>query len=296
MSSSVNESPITIGLPVFNDSEFLPAAIESVLAQTHKNFQLIISDNASTDETSEICRNYASCDKRIIYFRQPENIGAYANFRSVLLKCETEFFMWLGAHDLINPLYLASCRDVLLLNKRIVLACGEVRFIDVNDVTEGFDLIRIDTQRSPFWLNYLRVLWEVESGFKVHGLTRTWAAKELLKSENFFGWDHHYLASVCLIGHMAFVPKAEYGGRIIRKGETYAQKVDRALRASRIDSSKDKSRSLWSECEKQHIHSVLKLRKFSPWTLVLLAATRHAFKNRFRKFTREALDGGVEAK
>lgn len=85
-------------MPVFNGEEYIRDALDSLLAQTFTNFELIISDNASTDNTEQICRNYAARDARIRYVRQPKNLGAVANFRFVLDEAAGEYFMW-AAHD-----------------------------------------------------------------------------------------------------------------------------------------------------------------------------------------------------
>ncbi len=76
---------IAIGLPVYNGANFLAAAIDSILAQSYADFELVISDNASTDNTEEICRAYAQRDRRVRYVRQPTNVGA-ANNHNLLVR------------------------------------------------------------------------------------------------------------------------------------------------------------------------------------------------------------------
>src|SRR5438093_434199 len=90
---------VTVGMPVYNGGEALRRVLESIAGQTYKNFNLVISDNASTDETENICRELSNSDKRVIYIRQPKNIGAEANFDFVLAKADTEYFMWAAADD-----------------------------------------------------------------------------------------------------------------------------------------------------------------------------------------------------
>lgn len=90
---------VSIGLPVHNGGESLARALDSILAQTYTNFQLVISDNASTDRTAEICLEYSRRDSRIRYFRQPKNIGATANFRYVLESSTQLRFIWAAADD-----------------------------------------------------------------------------------------------------------------------------------------------------------------------------------------------------
>src|SRR4051812_18779949 len=88
------ETLITIGLPCYNSEKYLTQSIESLLKQTYGNFVLIISDNASTDGTEEICRRYAAADARVRYVRNPVNIGMSGNFNRVFSLAETKYFKW----------------------------------------------------------------------------------------------------------------------------------------------------------------------------------------------------------
>jgi glycosyltransferase involved in cell wall biosynthesis len=89
---------LTIGLPVYNGGKRLKTAIDSLLSQSYRDFVLHVSDNASTDDTPLICQEAAERDSRVVWSRQPENIGAEENFRFVLKNSYTPFFMW-AAHD-----------------------------------------------------------------------------------------------------------------------------------------------------------------------------------------------------
>jgi glycosyltransferase involved in cell wall biosynthesis len=90
---------ISIGMPVFNGEKFISTAISSLLKQTYTNFELIISDNASTDNTKNICSFFVSIDKRVQYFRQNSNRGATENFKFVLEQAKGKYFMWAAADD-----------------------------------------------------------------------------------------------------------------------------------------------------------------------------------------------------
>src|SRR5437867_3679459 len=90
---------VSIGLPVYNGQQFVACAIESILRQAFTDFQLVITDNASTDKTGSICRSFAERDRRIVYHRLPRNIGAILNFERVYMLCGAgEYFKW-AAHD-----------------------------------------------------------------------------------------------------------------------------------------------------------------------------------------------------
>lgn len=91
---------LTIGMPVFNGQAYVREAIDSILAQTESDFELVISDNASTDETSDICMSYVAKDSRVRYIRQATNIGAANNFIFVLQAArKSEYFMWAACDD-----------------------------------------------------------------------------------------------------------------------------------------------------------------------------------------------------
>lgn len=97
---------VSIGMPVYNAASCIRESLESLLGQSYKNFELIISDNASTDNTEKICRSYAKKDKRIRYIRQKENIGAVNNFNFVLKEAQGKYFMWAADDDLWDRNYI----------------------------------------------------------------------------------------------------------------------------------------------------------------------------------------------
>jgi glycosyltransferase involved in cell wall biosynthesis len=99
---------VSIGLPVFNGEKFLRQTLHSLLAQEFTDFELIISDNASTDSTGEICKEYAAADARIRYIRQSQNIGARSNFNFVLQQAQGEYFMWAAADDQWAPSFVPA--------------------------------------------------------------------------------------------------------------------------------------------------------------------------------------------
>src|ERR1700693_4622631 len=104
---------VSIGLPVYNGEVYLRQALDSILAQTFSDFELVISDNASTDSTEVICREYAAVDSRIRYRRQTRNRGVTWNFRQVVLLSSGKYFLWTSCDDLLAPNYVERCIEVL---------------------------------------------------------------------------------------------------------------------------------------------------------------------------------------
>jgi len=127
----VNAIPrLSIGLPVYNGEKYLAESIESLLGQSYKDFELIISDNASTDSTAEICHRYANEDSRIRYIRQPRNIGLAPNHNFVVDQSRGEFFKWAASDDLYGRELLQSCIDALDQHPDVVLAHSWTAAID----------------------------------------------------------------------------------------------------------------------------------------------------------------------
>src|SRR5258708_1392159 len=104
-----NEPLVSVGLPTYNRAADLSRAIASVLAQDYTNLELILSDNASPDDTQEVCEEFRSRDGRLTYLRQPINRGARPNFLEVLAHSQGEFFMWMGDDDWLDRSYISEC-------------------------------------------------------------------------------------------------------------------------------------------------------------------------------------------
>ena len=94
---------VSIGMPVYNSERFIRRALDSLLTQQYENFELIISDNASTDNTSKIAQEYAVCEKRIILDANSHNSGVIKNFIKVLRLAKGKYFMWAAADDFWEP-------------------------------------------------------------------------------------------------------------------------------------------------------------------------------------------------
>ena len=121
---------VSIGLPVRNGENFLVEALDSLLAQSFEDFELVISDNASTDATEEICRTYADRDKRIQYSRTTENIGGAPNHNRVFELSRGEYFKWASHDDVCHPEFLLKCVDVLDRDPSVVVCYPRTMFID----------------------------------------------------------------------------------------------------------------------------------------------------------------------
>lgn len=120
---------LSIGMPIYNAEKFLRSRLDSLLSQTFTDFQLIISDDASTDTTSEICKEYSSKDKRIKYFRQKQNIGMSANFHFVLHKSNSKYFFWAAQDDITIPGFIEKNINALENNTELICSVGKIKFV-----------------------------------------------------------------------------------------------------------------------------------------------------------------------
>ena len=120
---------VSVGMPIYNASAYLREALDTLLAQDHEQVEFIISDNASTDDTNDICREYMAGRDNIRLFRQDTNIGATANFEFVLHQATGDFFMWAAYDDMWEPDFISSCLAALEENARAILAYPATIFI-----------------------------------------------------------------------------------------------------------------------------------------------------------------------
>jgi glycosyltransferase involved in cell wall biosynthesis len=136
MSPSPSRRPrVSVAVPVYNGARYVSRALDALLAQTFDDFELIISDNGSTDSTERICRDYAKRDPRVRYFRAPANNGVVWNFNRCfeLTNHQSPYFTWHAADDLVAPRFLERCVAVLDADPSVVVAFGRTQIIDEQD-------------------------------------------------------------------------------------------------------------------------------------------------------------------
>jgi len=132
MTSNPSPSPasqsVSVGIPTCNRAGTLSRAIDSVLAQTHRDLELVISDNASIDQTQDLCDGYLQRDTRVRYLRQPVNRGPTANFNTLYEECRGAYVMMLSDDDWLAPDYIELCLAELLREPANALVCGVARY------------------------------------------------------------------------------------------------------------------------------------------------------------------------
>lgn len=121
---------IQFGLPVYNGSNFLAAALDSLLAQTWTDFEILISDNGSTDSTQQIAEKYAAADERVRYFRYETNRGAAWNFNNAARLADAPYFAWAAHDDLRHPEFLTRTLEVLEADEELICAYAATQAVD----------------------------------------------------------------------------------------------------------------------------------------------------------------------
>lgn len=199
---------VSLSLPVRNGERYLSQAIQSILDQTYTDFELIITDNASTDATEEICREYASRDSRIRYVRSPKDQGAAANFNLGFHLSSGEYFKWCAHDDLISPTYLAECVEALDADRAVVLAYGDLVGVAEDGTMNGYmepvlpDLTRLSpTQRFRHLLSRHVVL------AAMFGVYRRSALRLTSLHEPYYSSDCALLAEIGLLGPIVQIPE-----------------------------------------------------------------------------------------
>ena len=202
----------SFGLPVYNGGAFLRETLESILAQTETDFDLIISDNASTDATPDILEEYAARDNRVKLLRQERNIGAVANFQAVFEAATGEFFAWAGDHDLYHRTWLAECIYALEDHPRAVLA-----YPWALTISRDGDIVKTNrSSKETVGLDgYARVAAVAHMdliGMRIYGCFRRSAMREV-RIHPCAWWDRLFLISMAVIGEFVQIERELWSRR-----------------------------------------------------------------------------------
>lgn len=205
---------VSLALPVCNGERFIPSAVQSVLDQSFTDFELIITDNASTDATEGICRAFAARDTRIRYVRNQRNLGAAANFNLGFKFATGEYFKWCAHDDFISAAFIDECVRALDANRDDVLAYGRQQGIDEHGglipwvSSEAPDLHGFDAARR------FRMVYMVQ-GFDaaMFGLIRREALAQTSLHRSYYGSDIALLAELALLGPFQRLPQVTFYNR-----------------------------------------------------------------------------------
>lgn len=191
---------VSIGIPVYNCEAYLEQTLAAVLAQTFEDFELVLSDNASTDRTAEICRDYAARDRRIRLTTHAVNRGAQFNFRFVFQSARAPYFRWCAGDDWFAPESLATCIAVLDAHPEAVLCYPKTVLVDgagqfLREYDDRLDLHDVDPVT-----RYRQVVERIVYVNVIYGLIRSDAIRRTGLIRHFPGADQLFVAELALQG------------------------------------------------------------------------------------------------
>jgi glycosyltransferase involved in cell wall biosynthesis len=188
---------VTIGLAVYNGANFLEEAVSSILDQTFEDFELVISDNASTDSTADICARYSARDGRVRYFRNPTNIGGVRNENRTLFLARGEYFKLAAHDDKIDRRFLERCVAALDSNPDVEVCTTGVFVLDGQGAVTATRAPRAGTERLRH--HRLRSISSRQYACEAsYGLMRTHALREVRPQTNHLHSDRIVLCELAL--------------------------------------------------------------------------------------------------
>jgi glycosyltransferase involved in cell wall biosynthesis len=221
---------VSVGIPVFNSARFVAVAIESILAQTLTDFELIIADNASTDDSVAVCERYAAQDSRIRLFRGTENCGAAGNFNRVFELSRAAYFMWMSSNDYLAPRFLEKAVPVLDARPDVCICSARTRYFHT-DVTR-FEEVEDDmdiTGNSPVE-RFLTLCERLRINNVMHGLIRRDTLLRTPLLQPYTSSDNLMVAELALLGKFAQLPEPLFYRRMEAEAATIMMTKDELTR------------------------------------------------------------------
>lgn len=199
---------VSIGLIVYNGGKYLKNAIDSFLNQTFENYEIIISDNASTDDTKKICQEYARLNHKIKYVRQNKNKGAIFNFKHVLEHARGDYFMWASHDDIFAPTYISECLNIFKNNSNCVSVCSNFKVKNYlsNKVTNTHT--PVPRSSSTKFSRVMISLFDMHPNM-IYGLHKTETIKKV-KFDTFDWFDIYINIQMSYFGKVFIIPNYLY--------------------------------------------------------------------------------------
>ena len=211
---------VSIGIPVYNSARFVAVAIESILAQTFTDFELVIADNASTDNSVEVCERYAAKDSRIRFYRNPQNCGAAGNFNRVFELSSAPYFMWVSSNDYFAPQFLEKAVPVLDARPDVCIVSPRTRYFhtDVSRFEEVDD--DMDITQDAAVSRFLTLCERLRINNVMHGLIRRETLLRTALLKPYMSSDNLMVAELALLGKFAQLPEPLFYRRMEAEAAT----------------------------------------------------------------------------
>ncbi|MEU2233735.1 glycosyltransferase family 2 protein [Streptomyces vietnamensis] len=200
---------LTVGLPVYNGEEYLAESLDALLGQTYGDFELVVSDNASTDGTQDIAREYAARDPRVRYIRLPRNIGATPNHNRVFAECRTELFKWASHDDLYARDLLRRCVEALDERPEVILAHADQAVIDEDGQVKVPYEYGLATASPKAPVRFRSMLFE-PGGDDFYGVIRADVLRRVKPMDSYHHADRTFVSEIGLHGPFHQVPELLY--------------------------------------------------------------------------------------
>lgn len=217
---------VSILLPIRNEERWLAQTLKSIQDQDFADFEVLISDNASTDKTAEIYTPVIEADPRFRLFKHDHDIGAFNNFTFALTMASGEYILFAGGHDLFSRNYITALKSKLDTNKEINIAFGTTSHIDeYNQILEKKrGLYSTEGVQSPV-RRFNIYMWADQN--PLHGLTRKKDALETFPTKQYVVGGQIYLQRMAIRGQFAYVPEAIFFRRQNRPQEASGARLKR---------------------------------------------------------------------
>ncbi|AIT79490.1 glycosyltransferase family 2 protein [Novosphingobium pentaromativorans] len=205
---------VTLSLPVFNGSDYIADAIESILGQTLTDFRLYVTDNASHDDTPEIVSSYARKDSRVVLVSNKENIGAAANYNLGFTYRAGKYFKWCAHDDRLSPNYLEACVDALEARPDVGLAYG--RTLQISPKDEIFEIPEYETpsiDNDDPAQRFRQTIALSKTCFPIFGVFRPELLERSMLHRSYYGSDRALLAEMAILGKFLLVEDAVFYNR-----------------------------------------------------------------------------------
>lgn len=207
---------VSIGLPVYNGEPVLRRALDSLVSQSYEHLEIIISDNASTDGTGALCREYAARDPRIRYAVNDTNIGVIRNFRRVFERSTGEYFLWMGADDVRPPTAVGDCLEKLRRNERAVMVHGPIQ-LEIPGGAQPLEIRNEVDLSLPQPADRIRAFTRgLQYNAMLFGMYRRSALSQVVIGRH-YGQDYLVCLKMCLLGPVEYVasPMIQFRHRVM---------------------------------------------------------------------------------
>ncbi len=212
---------VTVGMPTYNAESHIEEAIESILNQSFGDLELLISDNASTDRTEEICRAYAEKDARVTYIRQSVNMGATENYNFVCRQSDAEFFKWHSSNDICTEETVARCINKLVENSDVVLAYPRTKlFRQILDDAADYDDNLVANENLARH-RFFHIIDNMALNNVMNGVIRTSVLQKTPLIRGFLYADRNMVAELALMGKVLPVDGCIFYRRMDAESATY---------------------------------------------------------------------------